>query len=231
MCGRYSLAWDTEELQRHFAITAAMPTLMPRYNIAPSQQAPIIFDDRESGERRAAMFTWGLVPFWADDPSIGNRMVNARSDSVASKPAYRAAARYRRCLVPATGFYEWKEVAGKKHPHYFVPTEDRPIAFAGLYEHWQGEGGQVIDSYTVITTDANATLEDVHHRMPVILEPDSYGLWLDPSVDEGGAVLDLLAPARDDLLRGYAVSRRVNRPSEDDAELIEPVETQGTLFG
>lgn len=230
MCGRYSLAWDTDELARRFTVSIALPRFGPRYNIAPSQQAPIIFDDGESGERRMRLFTWGLVPFWADDPSIGNRMVNARADSVANKPAYRAAARYRRCLVPADGFYEWLDTDGAKQPYRFVPTEQRPIAFAGLYEHWQGEGGEVIDSYTIITTDANKTLAAVHHRMPVILKPESYDRWLDPATQRADAVTDLLTPAREDLLEGYPVSRRVNRPSEDDEGLIEPVETQGSLF-
>jgi len=231
MCGRYSLAWDTEELARHFAVTVAMPTLTPRYNIAPQQHAPVVFDDAEGGERRVALFRWGLVPFWADDPSIGNRMVNARGESVAVKPAYRAAARYRRCLVPAGGFYEWREVGGKKQPFYFVPREERPIAFAGLYERWEGDAGEVVDSYTVITTDANATLAPIHDRMPVIVEPANYDRWLDPETRNVEDVRELLRPAPDDLLEARAVSRRVNRATEDDAQLIEPIETQGSLFG
>lgn len=231
MCGRYSLAWDTDELARHFAVTGAMPVLRPRYNIAPGQRAPIVFDDRDSGERRMEMYLWGLVPFWADDPSIGNRMVNARADSVADKPAYRAAARYRRCVVPADGFYEWLDGAGgKKQPYRFVPTRDRPIAFAGLYEHWQGEDGQSIDSYTIITTDANARLKRIHDRMPVLLAPEDYDRWLDPATQRAEEVAGLLKPAPDDALSGYPVSRRINRPTEDEASLIEPVQTQRSLF-
>lgn len=231
MCGRYTLAWDTAEVARHFAVVSAMPALSPRYNIAPSQRAPIIFAEHDGGERRVAMHVWGLVPSWADDPSIGNRMVNARAESVASKPAYRAAARRRRCLVPAGGFYEWLDKpGGSKQPYLFVPRAERPIAFAGLYEHWEGADGRIIDSYTIITTDANRTVATVHDRMPVVLDPGDYARWLDPRTEATEAVAELLKPAPDDLLTGYAVSRRVNRPSEDDAALTEPVETQGSLF-
>jgi len=231
VCGRYSLAWETHGIERHFSIVASMPRLQPRYNIAPSQPALIVHDDRDRDGRRTARYVqWGLVPFWADDPSIGNRMINARAESVASKPAYRAAAKYRRCLVPAGGFYEWAKVDRAKQPYYFRYEQARPLAFAGLYEHWQDDSGTELDTCTIITTEANELLSKIHNRMPVLIQPADYDRWLDTGTEDAAAVTDLLRPADSDAMITYPVSRRVNSPRHDDASLIEPIEAQGDLF-
>jgi len=232
MCGRYSLAWDTQEIERHFAITVAMPKLEPRYNIAPSQPALIVHDDRDREGRRTGRYVqWGLVPFWAKDPAIGNRMINARGETIGSKPAYKAATKYRRCLVPASGFYEWAKVDGAKQPFYFRYEQARPLAMAGLYEHWQDDNGNELETCTIITTQANALLADIHDRMPVLIQPDDYDRWLDTTLEQPDAVADLLRPANPNLMIRYPVSRRVNSPSNDDAALIETIATQQNLFG
>lgn len=232
MCGRYALAWHPKEFERHFKVAAEMPELRPRYNIAPGQPALIVHDDRDRDRRRTARYVqWGLVPFWAKDPSIGNRMVNARGETIATKPAYKAAAKYRRCLVPASGFYEWKKAAGGKQPYYFRYEEARPLAMAGLYEHWQDENGTELDTCTIITTKANRLLADVHDRMPVLIQPDDYGRWLDTAIEDAVEVDDLIRPAEATMMVGYPVSPRVNSPRNDDASLIETIETQQDLFG
>ena len=232
MCGRYSLAWDTQEIERHFAITVAMPKLEPRYNIAPSQPALIVHDDRDREGRRIGRYVqWGLVPFWAKEPAIGNRMINARGETIASKPAYKAATKYRRCLVPASGFYEWAKVNRAKQPFYFRYEQARPLAMAGLYEHWQDENGNELETCTIITTQANALLADIHDRMPVLIQPEDYNHWLSTKLEQPDALADLLKPADPNLMIRYPVSRRVNSPSNDDAALIETIATQQNLFG
>jgi putative SOS response-associated peptidase YedK len=232
MCGRYSLAWDTHEIERHFGVVASMPPLQGRYNIAPSQPALIVHDDRDRDRRRTARYVqWGLVPFWAKDPAIGNRMINARGETIATKPAYKAAAKYRRCLVPASGFFEWAKVSGGKQPHYFRYEEARPLAMAGLYEHWQDDNGTEIETCTIITTQANRLLADIHDRMPVLIQPNDYARWLDTTTEKPDAVADLIRPADAAMMVGYPVSRRVNSPANDDASLIETIETQQDLFG
>ena len=231
MCGRYSLEWDVDELARHFGLVVRqMPRLEPRYNIAPSQPIAIVHDNRDRDERRMTLVQWGLVPFWADDPSIGQRMINARSETAATKPAYKAAMKYRRCVVPASGFYEWQAQPSGKQPHYFHPTADEPLALAGLYEHWTGPDGEEIDTGTILTTQANAAVKPIHDRMPVILRLDDVPRWLDAGEQDPAAVTDLLQPAPDDLLTRHAVSKRINRPGPDDPSLIDPIQTDGELF-
>ena len=231
MCGRYSLQWDTDELARHFAVVVSMPRIEPRYNIAPTQPVLILHDDGDRRRRLARYVRWGLVPFWAKDPSIGGRMINARCEGIEGKPAFRAAMKYRRCIVPAAGFYEWARTdAGGKQPYYFRYEEARPLAFAGLYEHWQDENGNELDTCTIITTEANCLLAKVHHRMPVLLQPESYDPWLNVATQDAGAVTDLLGPAPAETMIGYPVSRRVNSPANDDAALIEREGEQKELF-
>lgn len=198
----------------------------PRYNIAPSQRI-VAVTQPESGQPRALeRFRWGLVPFWADDAQIGNRMINARGESVDSKPAFRAAFRKRRCLVPADGYYEWKTVKNGKQPYLIERHDGGMLAIAGLWEenHKASESGEVLRTCTLVTTDANPSTRQIHDRMPVMVLPEDHDRWLDPAVRDRDALRSLLRPAPDELLRATAVSRHVNSPTHDDPSCVEPVE-------
>lgn len=220
MCGRYSLTSPLESVRRLFDV-AGGGNLAPRYNIAPTQLAPVVrLAEGAAGGRRLDPLTWGLVPAWAKDPSTGARLINARSETAAGKPSFRSAFRRRRCLVPADGFYEWKAEAGGKQPYRIAFRDDRPFAFAGLWEHWQGKDGAELESFTILTCEANALLRPLHARMPVILEPEAHARWLDP---DAGGVADLLLPYAGEGLHFFPVSRRVNSPRHDDAECIRPL--------
>jgi len=218
MCGRFLLTSPIEALRRMFGVEAGL-NLQARYNIAPTQETPVL-RLAGAGGRELVMLRWGLVPSWAKDATIGAKLINARADTVASKPSFRAAFRQRRCLVPADGFYEWKPMQpGKpKQPYLIARADRRPFAFAGLWEHWQS-GPQTLETFTLVTTDANATLAPIHHRMPVILAEADYAAWLDPA-NKGAEAL--LKPAPDDLLAAVAISTRVNAVRNDDPSLIEP---------
>ena len=221
MCGRYTLHARREALADAFDLDE-VPELPLRYNIAPTQNVPVVRLDPDSGRRRVAMLRWGLIPSWADDPTIGNRMINARAETVASKPAFRSAFRRRRCLVLADGFYEWAATGGKaKTPFHFRRRDGRPFAFAGLWERRE-KGPQPVESCTLITTEPNAVVAPVHDRMPAILRPEHYQQWLDPD-EQGADELDaLLGPLPDELMEGFTVGRLVNSPSRDDPRCIEP---------
>ncbi len=221
MCGRYSLSCSAEDLAAHFDLLEA-PVLQARYNIAPTQPVLIIRNDENNARRLPEHVVWGLIPPWADDPQIGSRMINARSETAADKPAFRAAMKYRRCLVPADGFYEWKATGGGKQPYHVRRADAGLFAFAGLYEHWTGPNGEQIDSCTILTTAPNALLEPIHDRMPVILPTSRYARWLDRRKQDGQQVADLLQPCPADELEAVAVSRRVNSPKNDEPSLIEP---------
>ena len=228
MCGRYTLTTPGELIAEIFDLPEA-PEIDPRYNIPPSTEVATVGEDEE-GERGFARLRWGLVPHWADDPSIGNRMINARSETVAEKPAFRAAFKRRRCLILADGFYEWQKVDdGGKQPWYYRLESGDPFAFAGLWAHWEpneeaAEGGEgPIDSCTILTTSANELVERVHHRMPVILRPEDYDLWLDREVSDRDHLEAVLGPYDPSGMIAYPVSKRVNTPSNDDPEVIEPV--------
>lgn len=219
MCGRYLLIAPVEALRRLFGVEER-PNLMARYNIAPTQDAPVVRIGA-SGGRELALLRWGLVPSWAKDASGGAMLINARGDTVASKPSFRAAYRLRRCLVPADGFYEWMpgKAKGPKQPFLIARADRATFAFAGLWERWHGDGRSV-ESFTIVTTDANASLKPIHPRMPVILAADDYDAWLDLKNADAQA---LLRPAPDELLTATPVSTRVNAVANDDAALIEPV--------
>ena len=194
----------------------ALPIFTPRYNIAPTQQVLAI---RQRGEvREAVELQWGLIPSWADDPKIGNRLINARADTVATKPAFRQAFKRRRCLILADGFYEWQKVGKAKQPYLIHRPDDQPFAFAGLWERWKGND-LVIESCTIITTEANDTLQPLHDRMPVILDEQDHDRWLDSDADAEA----LLRPAPDELLETYPVSTQVNKPAQAGPELIERI--------
>lgn len=223
MCGRYTLTDPGDELIRHFQLQNLPEDYRPRYNIAPTQAVLAVVN---GDGRRAGRLRWGLIPSWAKDPAIGNRMINARSETIAEKPSFRTAFRRRRCLIPADGFYEWKQVNGRKQPVRIVRRDRGVFAFAGLWESWRPPGGddeEVVYTCTIITTNANETLRPIHHRMPVILPPEAYDLWLDREIDDPEALLPLLQPRPDDELEAYPVATVVNNARNETPQCIEPL--------
>ena len=194
--------------------------MQPNYNVAPTQEVPAVVAGNGGGERRLEMLRWGLIPSWADDPGIGARMINARSETVAEKPSFRRAFKERRCLIPADGFYEWQKTNGGKQPYYLRMKSGRPFAFAGLWESWKGDGNE-IRSCTILTTNPNDVAGEIHNRRPVILPPEGYEVWLDPDVRETDQLLSLLAPYPPGDMEAYPVSRRVSSPSNNEPSCVE----------
>lgn len=226
MCGRYRLS-GTEEVAEFFEAELT-EELRPCYNIAPSQQVPTI---RQVGPGRViAMVRWGLVPFWAKDVSIGNKMINSRSETVLQKPAFRHCLATRRCLVPADGFYEWKRVGRLKQPFHFGMKDNSLFAFAGLWDRWRSPDGSIVESCTILTTTPNQLLTDVHDRMPVILHRDHYESWLTAAPHEGRRLTELLVPFEAELMTGYEVSSLVNSPQNDTPACVERVVPRNSLF-
>ena len=219
MCGRYTLATPKERLAEEFGFENSSVELPPSYNIAPTQGVAAVLE--EGGQRRLEVLRWGLIPPWADDPQIGSRMINARSETASEKPSFRRAFRERRCLIPADGFYEWKRVNGGKQPYYFRMQDGRPFAFAGLWESWSKGGEGEVRTCTILTTGANAIVGEIHERMPVIVAPDAYEVWLD-SASEKDELRGLLAPFSEEEMEAYPVSRFVNSPSNNDPRCVEP---------
>jgi putative SOS response-associated peptidase YedK len=222
MCGRFTLTDPDADLAVQFNLPE-IPDMRPRYNIAPTQPVAAIRVSPQGSNREMALLHWGLIPFWAKDPSLGSRLINARSETVAEKPAFRAAFRRRRCLVVADGFYEWQKQNGTKQPYFIRLRDARPFAFAGLWEHWEGADASVIESCTLLTTQPNDLLRPVHNRMPVILQPSDYDLWLDPEIQQADRLQPLLHPYSAEEMNAYPVSRWVNSPSNDDPKCIEPL--------
>lgn len=223
MCGRFTLLEfePTRMLTQVFGIEVSS-RLASRYNIAPTQPVAVLRTSPEGVGRELVMLHWGLIPRWAKDPSVGNRMINARVETVAEKPAYRDAFRRRRCLVPASGFYEWKKEARRKQPYYICSRDGSPIAFAGLWERWEAEGSDAIESCVILTTASNELLKPIHDRMPVILPPDTFALWLDPALQDPGAITGLLRRYPPEAMVAFPVRTLVNNPAVDDPRCIEP---------
>lgn len=225
VCGRFTYLYKWKQLHRLMRLTT-LPgdELLPRYNVAPTQDAPVVRQGAD-GARTGALLRWGLIPSWADDPAIGNRLINVRSESAASK--FRAAVEKRRCLVPVSGFYEWQRIEGEKakRPHYISRADDEPLALAGLWERW-ARGDDEVESFTILTTAANGLVKPMHDRMPVIVSSGDYDLWLDASVTDPSLVAPLLNPYEGGDLKAYQVSTRVNTPDRDDPVCIEPVGPQ-----
>lgn len=220
MCGRFALAATGEEVAAHYELPE-VPFVAPRYNIAPTQPVAAVRLGAV-GEREFTHFQWGLIPSWSKDPSIGSRMINARAETAAEKPAFRAAFRRRRCLLPATGFYEWRATNGRKQPMYIHAAGGGLVSLAGLWEVWQSPDGGLLETCTILTTTPNALMEPIHNRMPVILDPLDYDMWLHPDtpIDQ---LHHLLRPFDAAALDAYPVSTGVNKPQNDSAELIAPL--------
>ncbi|MES9991681.1 MAG: SOS response-associated peptidase [Candidatus Thiodiazotropha sp.] len=220
MCGRFYLDISAEEMLEYFGLPF-VPQLSPHYNIAPSQQIAAI----KSGEnnREFVWLHWGLIPSWAKDRKFGYRTINARAETIETKPSFRAAFKYRRCLIPASGFYEWKSTNQGKQPYCIRPNSSKPFAFAGLYEHWEGREGEKINSCTIIVTEAKGEVATIHDRMPVILSPDNFGAWLDRDTRDPQILKPLLLPHEFEEIELYPVSRSVNSPKNDTPDNIKPI--------
>lgn len=220
MCGRFSFTQPEEVVAEAFQLSS-VPTLSPRYNIAPTQSVPTILPDSENGNRQIKMLRWGLIPSWAKDMKMGAKLINARAETVAEKPAFRSAFKQRRCLVLADGFYEWQQQDGKKQPIYFQLQDGKPFAFAGLWERWEKGEGEPIESCTILTTEANELMRPFHDRMPVILERENYDRWLDPELQKPETLTSLLQPYQSEAMTFYPVSTKVNNAKVDRADCIE----------
>jgi len=220
MCGRYALNATSQELIASFGLVEC-PDFDPRYNIAPIQSVPII-RQRATGERVAHLLRWGLLPSWAKDETLATRLINARAETIGEKPAFRAAYKARRCLVPASGYFEWKAIPGGKQPYFIHATNGSLLAFAGLWERWNKPDGSPLDTFTVITRDATETLRSVHDRMPVILAPENYGPWLSRETPAELVHQILISPAEDTLTM-FPVSKIVGNVKNDTEECLVPI--------
>lgn len=220
MCGRYTLV-QSEGIKERFDAQNDLKELRPNYNASPGQTMPVV---TRHSPNSLELMKWGLVPFWAKEPQIGYKMINARAEGIQDKPSFRAALKSRRCLVPASGFYEWKKEDGAKQPYYIHLSKREVFAFAGLYEIWRDSEGKELKTYTIITTRPNSLMESIHDRMPVILPPDAEAEWLDPDVTNPDQITRLLEPYPTGLMAAYAVSSAVNSPANNRADLLEPTQ-------
>jgi putative SOS response-associated peptidase YedK len=233
MCGRYRLSRRKQIIEEHFDTADWQDDWSPRYNVAPTQPIPVIRQHPKEPVRQISLMKWGLIPNWARDASIAGSTINARSETAATKPAFRDPLKLRRCLIPADGFYEWKRNGGSKQPYCFEINDGELFAFAGLWDGWKDASGNWIKSCSILTTTPNAVTATVHDRMPVILDPDSYDLWLDPGMQNVAVISELLKPCDARLTRCYPVSTRINHVGNDDegcSRPVELVETQDRLF-
>jgi putative SOS response-associated peptidase YedK len=233
MCGRYRLSRRKEIIEEYFDTADWQDDWSPRYNIAPIQPVPVIRQNPKEPIRDLSLMRWGLIPSWAKDTSGAARMINARSETASTKPAFRDALKSRRCLIPADGFYEWKRDGKAKQPFCFEVDQGGLFAFAGLWERWRDPSGQWVKSCSILTTTPNAVTSAVHDRMPVILDRESYDLWLDPGMNDAAAASELLKPFDARLMRCYPVSSRINHVANDDEECsraFELVDKQSRLF-
>ena len=219
MCGRYVITSAPEAIRALFRYQE-QPNFPPRYNVAPTQPIPIV--RLAQGVRQFALVRWGLLPSWVKDPKAFTLVINARGESVLDKPAFKNAMKYRRCLIPADGFYEWKASGSRKGPYFVRPTSGAPMAFAGLWESWIGPNGEELETAAIVTTTANHALEDVHDRMPVVVPPEAFDLWLNCGEVDATTAAALIAPPPDDAMEAYPVSTDVNRVANDNAKLLEP---------
>ena len=233
MCGRYRLSRRKQIIEEHFDTAQCDDDWSPRYNIAPTQPVPVIRQNPKEPVRELSLMRWGLIPHWSRDASIASSTINAKSETAATKPAFRDPLKYRRCLIPADAFYEWKRTATSKQPYCFEVNDGDLFAFAGLWDGWKDASGQWIKTCSILTTTPNTLASAVHDRMPVILHADSYDLWLDPGLTDLQVVSELLKPYDARLMRSYPISTRINHVANDDEECSHPVEiaeAQNRLF-
>ena len=221
MCGRFTRTQSPEEYAKLFGVDTALH-LKPQYNVAPTQDI-LACRTNQDGKRELALLHWGLIPSWAKEPRTGYSMINARAETVATKPAFRNAFKRQRCLIAADGFYEWKPTEHGKQPFYIFIKDHAPFAFAGLWEHWEGEGHEPVDSATIIVTSANKAVETIHDRMPVILPPSAYDEWLDPEVTNKDRLQELLVPYPAEEINMYPVNKFVNSARNNDERCVTPI--------
>lgn len=214
MCGRYSFAVEDELIRERFGVTVRSAVWKARYNCAPTQDLPVISSDDPGG---LTLYQWGLIPSWAKDPAIGNRMINARAETITEKPSFRNAFRSRRCLVPADSFYEWKRDGNEKIPHRILMKDRSPFAMAGIWDQWISRDGEIIHSFSILTTTPNDLMKEIHDRMPVILSRQDENLWLGKTSED--ELLGLLKPFTAAEMTAYPVSRLVNNPKADAPEV------------
>ncbi|QDU32380.1 Putative SOS response-associated peptidase YedK [Poriferisphaera corsica] len=227
MCGRYVLTHEERALEAMLKVALSF-YLKPRYNIAPTQPIPIARTDLDTKKREIAYAYWGLIPSWTKDPSIGTKMINARAETLREKPSFRGLYKLKRCLIPASGFYEWKQIVkGKKTPHYIKMLDDSLFAFAGLWDTYLDPGGAEVDTVTIITTKANEIVGELHERMPVIVPREKYNQWLDADNQTAKGLDSILAPYPADEMTYYPVSTEVNSAARDEPSFISPT----SLFG
>lgn len=221
MCGRFTSFLSPEILAAVFDVQTPQ-FVEPRYNIAPTQQVAVV-RCHEDGRNRLDRLKWGLIPPWAKEPGIGNHLINARSETVSEKPAFRQAIKYHRCIIPASGFYEWLLVDKHKQAYYVHATDNTPLGLAGLWERWNAPDGTVLESFCILTTSANKLMENIHDRMPVILSPDTYALWLRRNMHAPEQLAQLCQPCPTELLAVHTVSDLVNNPRFDNPDCIAPL--------
>src|SRR5699024_77800 len=221
MCGRYTLFEEKEDLEEHFDATMeGVEEYGPNYNVSPTHRMPVA-GANEDGERTLRRFRWGLLPFWAEDKNVSYSMINARAESVDQKKSYKRSFRRHRCLIPASGFYEWKGKKGHKTPYFIYPTHEDLFAFAGIYHVWESPEGQKVPTYSIITTEANEAMSELHDRMPAMLLKEEFEEWLDPTNADTAGLKELLRPFPDDAIGFYEVSKAVNKGSNKSEELVE----------
>lgn len=231
MCGRYRLSRRKQLVDEYFGAVSSDDDWTPRYNIAPTQPVPVVRQRPTEPVRDLSLVRWGLIPSWTSDSSIGARMINARSETAGVKPAFRDGLKSRRCLIPADGFYEWKRTGKARQPYCFEVNGGELFAFAGIWDRWQDSSARTVETCSILTTTPNAVAFAVHDRMPVILDPDDYELWLDPGMNDVGAVSELLKPFEAGVMGCYPVSTRINHTANDDEECAKPIELfQDSLF-
>jgi putative SOS response-associated peptidase YedK len=223
MCGRFTLNIAVDVLTGLFDMVAEpSPPPPPRYNIAPSQPLLLVRAGRAAGSREWAFALWGFIPAWSKDPLPSSGMINARSETAAQKPMFRAAMRRRRCLIPATGFYEWQKLGTRKQPHLIRMADGSPFAFAGLWDHWIGADGSELETCAILTTEPNELMKPIHNRMPAILPKRDFEEWLDPAQDNGARAAELLRPYPAGQMDAYPVHPVVNNPRNDSPECVAP---------
>lgn len=220
MCGRFVLESAPEQLMKVYRLSSP-PDISPRYNISPSQKVAVV-RQHNSGDRELSLLQWGLIPSWSKDPTIGYKMINARSETVHEKPSFKQAFHSRRCIIPASGFYEWEKSGKDKIPHYIHLREGNVMSLAGLWERWKSPDGVELQTCTILTTSANSLIKKLHDRMPVILHSEEFDLWLNKDVDDVKQLSELFHPYPSDQLTEYVVDKEVNSPRKDSPECIIP---------